>query len=315
MSKAADYHRLLDWANQWPQRRWAVENADGLGHHLAQWLLLAGEQVVDVPSTATAKVRALSRGGRRKNDRIDAAAAACVAAIHGECQPVRAEGSADALALLDERRHTLNQHRTRYLNQLHALLRELTPGGAPRSLSARRASRILPTIRPVSTTDQVRLQLAEQLVCDIERLDHDLAENTKQMKTILGTQNTTLTSLVGVGPVLASRILAGTRDPLRFTTAAAFANYTGTAPVQVASGGYNRHRLSRYGNRQLNSALHSVAIIQIRTKSSSGRTYYDKKLAEGKTPREAIRCLKRQIATRVWKTMIKDQPTPTTTTG
>lgn len=75
-----EYRRMLAWARRWPQRRWAVENAEGLGRHLTSWLLARGEDVVDVPSTATARVRQLSRGGGRKNDRIDAAAAACVAA-------------------------------------------------------------------------------------------------------------------------------------------------------------------------------------------------------------------------------------------
>jgi len=100
----AEYRRILTWAGQWPQRRWAIENAHGLGRHLASWLLARGEQVVDVPTTATARVRQLSRGGGRKNDRIDAAAAACVAALQGDARPMQPEGPAAALAVLDERR-------------------------------------------------------------------------------------------------------------------------------------------------------------------------------------------------------------------
>ena len=86
-----EYRRLLTWAGRWPERRWAIENAEGLGRHLASWLLARGEQVVDVPTTATARVRQLSRGGGRKNDRIDAAAAACVAALQGDARPLEAE--------------------------------------------------------------------------------------------------------------------------------------------------------------------------------------------------------------------------------
>lgn len=96
-----DYQRLISWAKAWPERKWAIENAQGLGHHLAQWLLARGETVVDVSTTATARVRELSRGGGRKNDRIDAAAAASVAALQGDARPVRAETVADWLALLD----------------------------------------------------------------------------------------------------------------------------------------------------------------------------------------------------------------------
>src|SRR5664279_6442418 len=90
----ADYRRLLAWARQWPQREWAVENARGLGRHLAQWLLARGEVVRDVPATATTRVRELSRGGRRKNDVIDAAAAASVAALQGDATPVTTEDPA-----------------------------------------------------------------------------------------------------------------------------------------------------------------------------------------------------------------------------
>ena len=89
----ADYRRMLSWARQFEQRRWAVENAEGLGRHLSSWLLARGEHVVDVPSTATARVRQLSRGGGRKNDQVDAAAAACVAALQGDGRPLESLSS------------------------------------------------------------------------------------------------------------------------------------------------------------------------------------------------------------------------------
>lgn len=117
----ADYQRLIGWAKAWPERTWAIENADGLGHHLALWLLALGEVVRDIPTTATARVRELSRGGRRKNDRIDAAAAASVAALQGDARQVYPETTTDSLALLDERRVNLSHSRTRAINQLHAL--------------------------------------------------------------------------------------------------------------------------------------------------------------------------------------------------
>ena len=124
--------------------RWAVENARGSGPASGA---VAGrresEVVDDVPSTATARVRELSRGGRRKNDVIDAAAAASVAALHGDANPVVAEDLTTVLALLDERRNNLITQRTRLVNQLHALLRDLMPGGAPTDLTATAASRLL----------------------------------------------------------------------------------------------------------------------------------------------------------------------------
>nr|WP_235214763.1 IS110 family transposase [Rhodococcus opacus] len=129
------YKTLIAWAKSWPQRQWAVENAYGLGHHLTQWLLVLGEVTLDVPTTATARVRELSRGSRRKNDRIDAAAAAGVAVTQGDARPVDPEGPTDVLALLDERRTNLSGSRTRIVNQLHALLRQLLAGGVPRPRS------------------------------------------------------------------------------------------------------------------------------------------------------------------------------------
>jgi len=153
-----EYRRLLTWARQWPQRRWAVENAEGLGRHLTSWLLARGEDVVDVSTTATARVRQLSRGGGRKNDRIDAGAAACVAALQGDARPLEAEGYPDAMAVLDERRVNLAQSRVRAVNQLHALLRALIAGGAPRDLSATTAAARLRSIRPTERWSRLARQ-------------------------------------------------------------------------------------------------------------------------------------------------------------
>src|SRR3712207_414414 len=107
----AEYRQLLQWARRLGERRWAVENARGLGRHLAQWLLARGETVVDVPATATTRIRELSRGGRRKNDALDAAAAASVAALQGAATPVAADGPSTVLKILDRRRPNLTPQR------------------------------------------------------------------------------------------------------------------------------------------------------------------------------------------------------------
>ena len=155
-----DYRRLLRWARQFDHRRWAIENAEGLGRHLSSWLLARGEDVVDVPSTATARVRQLSRGGGRKNDQIDAAAAACAAALQGDGRPLQPEDLTDALALLDQSRMNLAQSRVRLVNQLHALLRDLLAGGAPTDLSATTAAALLRQVRPSGVAERVRKQIA-----------------------------------------------------------------------------------------------------------------------------------------------------------
>jgi transposase len=314
-ASVAEYERMIAWARSWPDRSWAIENADGLGHHLALWLLARGERVVDVSTTATARVRELSRGGRRKNDRIDAAAAASVAALQGDARPVRAETSADTLALLDERRVNLSHSRTRTVNQLHALLRELMAGGAPTSLTPARATAVIRSIRPRTDTDRIRVQLAKELIADLRRFDEQLATNSKELTRLLDEHGSRLRQVDGIGPVLAARILGRTGHPSRFPSAAAYANYTGTAPIQIASADFSRHRLSRYGDRQLNSAIHTVAMIQIRMSASVGRKYYDKKIAEGKSPRSAARCLKRHLAGYLWRIMLADETRTTQATS
>ena len=280
----AEYQRLIVWAKAWPQRTWAIENADGFGHHLAQWLLARGEVVLDIPTTATARVRELSRGGRRKNDRIDAAAAASVAALQGDARQVYPETTTDALALLDERRVNLSHSRTRTANQLHALLRELMAGGAPTSLTAAKATAALRGLRPLTGPDRTRVELAKELIADVRRFDEQLKANATKIAVLLDEHGTTLREIDGVGTVLAARLLGRTGHATRFASAAAYANYTGTAPIQIASADSSRHRLSRHGDRQLNSAIHTIAMIQIRMPASAGRAYYDKKIAAGNPP-------------------------------
>lgn len=306
-AELGEYRRLLRWASSFPERRWAVENARGLGSHLAQWLLARGETVHDVPATATARVRELSRGGRRKNDVIDAAAAASVALLAGEANAVRGEDLNTVLSLLDERRANVVAQRTRSVNQLHALLRDLVPGGARTDLTAAAAAKALAGLRPAGPVETARKTLARDIVAEVRDLDARLKKITAQMSRVLGEHGTRLTELDGVGPVVASRLLGRTGHAGRFTSSSAFASYAGVAPVEVASAQKARHRLPRGGDRQLNLALHVIALTQVRMRASAGRAYYDRKIGEGKTHNEAMRCLKRRLADRVWRTMTADE--------
>ena len=303
----AGYRQLARWAARFEARRWAVENARGLGRHLAQWLAARGEQVDDVPCTATARVRELSRGGRRKNDVIDAAAAASVAALAGDATPILVEDLSTVLALLDERRANLAAHRTRLVNQLHALLRDLVPGGADTDLTATAAARVLAGVRPVGPVEAARKQLARDLVAEVREVDARLAKLSAQMSQTLAEHGSRLLEVDGIGPVVATRLLGRTGRASRFPTSSAFASYAGVAPVEVASADRARHRLPRGGDRQLNLALHIAALTQVRMRDSLGRAYYDRKIAEGKTRNEAMRCLKRRLADHVWRIMIADE--------
>lgn len=303
----AGYRELLRWGRQFGERRWAIENAKGLGCHLAQWLVARDEVVFDVATTATSRVRELSRGGRRKNDVIDASAAASVAALQGDAREVIAEDHTTLFALLEERRANLAAQRVRAVNQLHALMRDLIPGGARLALTAKVAATELRAVRPATPTEQTRKDIAWDLVRDIRALDERLTAIAERMAAALDHHASSLIEVDGIGPVLGVRLIGRTGPAARFPSSDAFASYAGVAPIEVSSGERITHRLSRSGDRQLNSALHLVAVTQVRMRASSGRQYFDRKIAEGKTRNEAMRCLKRRIAAHVWRRMLADE--------
>ena len=303
----AGYREMLRWAQQFPQRRWAVENARGLGCHLAQWFVARDEAVVDVATTATSRVRELSRGGRRKNDVIDAAAAASVAALYGDATAVSAENETTVFALLEERRANLAAQRVRSVNQLHALLRDLIPGGAPTALTANAAAEILRKIRPATPTERTRKAIAWDLVREIRSVDSRLSSIATQMADELADYDSQLCQVDGIGPVIAVRLIGRTGPASRFRSSDAFASYAGAAPIEVSSGYLVTHRLSRSGDRKLNSTLHLIAVTQVRMRNSAGRRYFERKIDEGKTRNEAMRCLKRKIAAHVWRRMLADE--------
>jgi transposase len=197
----AGYRELMRWAKQFPERRWAVENARGLGRHLAQWLVARGEVVLDVPSTATARVRELSRGSRRKIDVIDDAAAASVAARHGDATVVIAEDYTTVFALLEERRANVAAQRVRIANQLHAVLRDLAPGGAALALTPKSAATLLRSIRPESPTERTRKELAQDLVRELRAVDASLADIEARMTVALDEHGTRLREIDGIGAV------------------------------------------------------------------------------------------------------------------
>jgi transposase len=301
---------LERWAKRFPKRRWAVENAGGLGRHLAGRLAAAGESVVDVPPKLSARVRVLSSGNARKNDGVDALATALAASRNDRLAAVDPEDSSEVLRLLSERREDLVAERTRALNRLHALLRDLLPGGVAGKLSAERAARILRSIRPKGASARLRRRLASEVLRDVRTLDTKIADLGGRIEAEIEASGTTLTEIFGIGPILAARIIGTVGDVGRFPSKAHyFASYSGTAPVEASSGDVVRHRLSLAGNRHLNYALHMVAICQARSDARGG-TYYRKKMAEGKSRKEALRCLKRRVCDAVFRSLVADSRAP-----
>ncbi|MGW3248831.1 IS110 family transposase [Streptomyces sp. NPDC001070] len=305
---AGTFRQLMRWCEQWPDRRFAVEGAGGLGRSLAQQLAAAGENVVDVPSTLSARARLLATGGDRKTDAADALHVAQVALFRHDLRPVVQEDQTTILRLLTERRDDLVHERTRVLNRLHAVLRDLLPGGAPTGLSADKAAALMKGIRPVTATDACRRDIARDLLADLRRLDRQVKDNEAQMREAVAATRTTLTTLPGLGTVLAAKVIGHVGNISRFPTEHHFASYTGSAPLDASSGNNWRHRLNTGGNRALNSVLHTIAVCQIRD-GGRGQDYYLRKISEGKTPSEARRALKRRLSNVVYRIMKRDQRT------
>jgi transposase len=268
-------------------------------------LASSGESVVNVPPKLSARVRVLSSGNARKNDGLDALATALAASRNGRLAAVDPDAASEVLRLLSERREDLVAERTRALNRLHALLRDLLPGGVAGKLSADRAARILRSIRPRSSSSRIRRRLASEVLRDIRTLDRKIVDLNGRIEAEVDACGTTLIQIFGVGPILAAKIIGTVGSVARFPTKAHFASYAGTAPVEASSGEVVRHRLSLAGNRHLNYALHMVAVCQARSDARGG-TYYRKKIGEGKSRKEALRCLKRRISDAVFASLVAD---------
>src|SRR6266566_3360582 len=305
-ASAVQAERLLGWAQAWPERAWAVEGAGGIGHLLAQQLLSAGERVLDVPPKLAARVRLLATGDVNKNDPNDACSVAVAALRSAEVREVRRDDHAAVLKVWSKRHQDLAQARTQVACRLHQVLCELIPGGVPGQITSGQAGQILASITPAGAVAAARWELAAQLTEDLRGVDTRIRQTRKKTAAAVRAAGTSLTGLFGVGPVIAAAVIGDVRHVSRFPNRDHFAAYNGTAPIEVSSGGRKIYRLSRRGNRRLNHAIHMAAVTQIRYRHSAGRAYYDKKLAEGKTPKEALRCLKRQISDAIYACLQAD---------
>ena len=189
---------------------------------------------------------------------------------------------------------------------LHALLAELAPGGIAKELYVSDAERFLANITPETPTEQVRYDMALELLDDVRRLDEQTKASHRRIRLAIKASGTSLTEIYGVGPIVAAQLIGYAGDVRRFANRDASASYNGTAPVEFASGGRVVHRVSQRGNRRLNHALHMAAVTQIRNPGTEGRIYFERKVAEGKTKKEAIRSLKRQVSNAVYRQLLLD---------
>jgi transposase len=307
----AGYVAMRRYAKSWPDRVWAVEGANGAGRPLAQRLLAAGEHVMDVPAKLAARVRMFDTGHNRKTDALDAHSIAMVAVRTRTLRVLRVDGELEALRMLTDRRESLTRQRVQTVNRLQALLVELLPGQAKRDITTGQAKTMLARVRPRDIAGKTRRRIAAEELAELVTIETKMKKATAELKALVLARGSTLMTIYGVGPVVAARILADVGDIARFSNRNRFASWTGTAPLDASSGEQNRHRLSRAGNRRMNHMIHIAAVTQLRL-NTDGRAYYRRKRAEGKKPKEALRCLKRRISDAIYRQLILDANTTNT---
>jgi transposase len=296
---------LLSWAETFPgERRWAIEDCRHVSGRLERDLLAAGERVVRVPTKLMARARSSART-RGKSDPIDALAVARAALREPDLPTAWLDPISREIRLLLDHREHLVAERTRVINRLRWHVHDLDPDYAigPRTLTR---YRVLDALHAHLGTHEgvvndIALELVDrcrELTRRIDGLERDIAQRVAPLAPHL-------LAVPGCGPLCAAKIIGETAGIHRFRSKAAFAMHTGTAPIPVWSGNSRRHRLNRGGNRQLNTAIHRVAITQLRYPGPA-RDYINKRAANGDTKTEAIRALRRRLADIIYRQLIND---------
>jgi transposase len=296
---------LLRWARQAGDlERFGIEGSANLAAGLARRLMAEGEAVFEVPCEMTVRERRrLRRPG--KSDPADALAIARVTAREHTLPPARQAGVAEDLKVLSDYRDQLVVERNAEVNRLHADLAIVRPGYARhcRSLVAARA--LVTANRLLRGDASRRGHVARRRIGRLRQLDRQIAELGEEIAGLVRDSRTGLTDIVGIGPLLAARILGEVGEVSRYPSADHFASANGTAPIPASSGRTDRHRLNRGGNRRLNKALHYMALTQANFEPRA-IAYLARKQSEGKTRREALRCLKRRLSDVVYKTLVAE---------
>lgn len=304
----AGHGSALRWARRefTQELRWGVEDCRHLTARLERDLLAAGQEVVRVPPKLMAQTRASSRE-RGKSDPIDALSVARAVLREPDLPAASHDESTRELKLLVDRREDLVAERTRQINRLRWHLHELDPEfdvPVKGFTIARQRARVAGWL-----DGKVGLvaEIARDILADITTGSGKIDALEKRITTLVEDRYPHLLAIPGCGPLTAAKIAGETANASRFRSEACFAMNAGVAPLPVWSGNTKgRVRMSRTGNRQLNAALHRIAITQTRL-PGLGQTYYRKRLATGDSTIEALRCLKRRLARVVFHTLHADQ--------
>ena len=300
----AGHVQLVQWASQWPERSWAIEDCRHLSRRLEADLLRAGERVVRVPPRLMAGARRSSRVPG-KSDPIDALAVARAALREVDLPTATLDGPEREVRLLLDHRDDLVAERTRMQNRLRWHLHELDPAASPavRSLNRQRVLRLL--AQQLAESPGMVARLARELIARIAALTVTIDSLEREIGQLVRPLAPRLLALLGCGVLTAAKLVGETADIRRFRSSAAYARHTGTAPVPVWSGNTQRVRLNRGGNRQLNAALHRIAVTQLQ-QHAAGHAYVQRRLATGDTKTEAIRALRRHLSNEVYRRLLAD---------
>jgi transposase len=287
---------------------WAIEDCRHLSARLERDLLTAGQQVVRVPPKLMAQTRASART-RGKSDPIDALAVARGYLREPDLPIASHDDVSRELKLLVDRREVLVAQRTATINRLRWRVHELDPEQAPQPASLDRAKHRNLLGQWLNTVPGLVAELARDELADITRLSVAIDGLAKRIGERIRLVAPALLALPGCGELTAAKLVGEVAGVTRFKSEAAFARHAGVAPIPVWSGNtVGRVRMSRSGNRQLNAALHRIAVTQIRL-DGLGRTYYRTRLAAGDSSTEALRCLKRRLARTVFGHLHTDHQT------
>jgi len=302
---SADHLEMLRWAERFgPDRTWAVEDCRHLSRRLEADLLAAGERIVRVPPKLMAHARDAART-YGKSDPIDALAVARASLRYPDLPAAQLDGPARELRLLVDHREDLVAERTRCINRLRWHLHELDPAWDPPARSLTRVKNLDATAARLAGHDGAVARIADEIVAHARDLTVRERALEREITALVAGLAPTLLALVGVGALTAAKIVAETADVRRFRSKDAFARHNGTAPLPVWSGNRERHRLSRTGNRQLNAAIHRIAITQMRCHDHA-RTYLKRRITNGNTKTEALRALKRRLSDIVYRALLAD---------
>lgn len=300
-----DHFELLRWVTQFgTERVWAVEDCRHLSRRLEADLLAAGERIVRVPPKLMAHARDSART-YGKSDPIDALAVARAALRHPDLPAAQLDGSSRELRLLVDHREDLVAERTRCINRLRWHLHELDPTWDPKTRSLTRLKNLDAVAARLDGLEGPVARIAREIVAHARDLTLRERALEREIATLVTQLAPTLLGVVGVGALTAAKIVAETADVRRFKSKDAFARHNGTAPLPVWSGNRERHRLSRTGNRQINAAIHRIAVTQMRCHDDA-KTYLERRLANGNTKTEALRALKRRLSDVVYRALKAD---------